>query len=159
MEINLSPSLSLESNMDIKLKTKLITEMFNLYGFRKLSTSKLLVGTPWDEESKETPLLSSETPKHKCKNYRFINPELTEEQTEQLIESIEADEELGSEDKEKCIKLITSGHLENLTEAIAEYMRKDDYIRIFPSKGSDKYLKFFKYNLEVNKKLYEILYE
>lgn len=89
MEINLSPSLSLESAMDIKLKIKLVTEMFNLYGFKKLSTSTLLEGTPWDEESKGKRLLSSETPKHKCKNYKYIDPELTQEQIEEIIEKLE----------------------------------------------------------------------
>ena len=89
MEINLSPSLSLESDMDIKLKTKLVTEMFNLFGFKKLSTSTLLEGTPWDEESKGKRILSIEIPKHKCKNYKYIDPELTKEQINEIIEEIE----------------------------------------------------------------------
>jgi len=158
MEINLSPSLSLESNMDIKLKTKLITEMFNLYGFRKLSTSVLLEGTPWDEESKSPKLLSNETPKHKCKNYKFRIPELSEEQIEEIIEKIE-EEDMVEEEKKKCIDILKSKHTESIFEVLAEYTRKKDYIRIFPAKGSDSYFKFFKYDLEVNKKLYEILYE
>ena len=73
MEINLSPSLSLESNMDVKLKTRLVTDMFNMYGFKKLSTATLEEGTPWDEEKETSSIIKSQPPKHKCKNFKFEN--------------------------------------------------------------------------------------
>lgn len=158
MEINLSPSLSLESKMDIKLKTKLITEMFNMYGFRKLSTATLKPGTPWDKEKTMPGVLQSQVPKHKCKNYQYVNPELTDDQIDDILEKIE-EADFDSEMKAKMTELASSKHFENIIEAVAEYTRKKDYIRIFPSKGSNKYFKFFKYDLDVNKKLYQFLYE
>jgi tubulin polyglutamylase TTLL4 len=165
MEINLSPSLSLESNMDIKLKTKLVTEMFNMYGFRKLETAKEYEGTAFEadneekgENTDENPIAIHEFPKHKSKNLKFIDPDLTPEQRDQLIEQLENNKSIPAEDKEKMIELAGSPHLNNIIEVLAEYTRKADYIRIFPAKGSDSYFKFFKYDLDVNKKLYEFLY-
>lgn len=169
MEINLSPSLSLESIMDIKLKIKLITELFNLYGFRKQTTATLVedkkqespdpkVDEP-DEEDKGDDHPSEETKiKSKIKNLKFKQPELSHKQKEQVVNLIESDESLSQKDKEDMLKLFKSPFKENFNEALAEYTRKEDYIRIFPAKGSNKYFKLFTYNLDVNKQLYEYCY-
>lgn len=157
MEINLSPSLSLESNMDIKLKTKLITEMFNLYGFRKLSTATL-VPTKADEDSPDEPVSPDKKPKLKVKNYKFVEPELTQEQIDKVVDLIENDSSLSENEKNVMVDLATSPHRDAIIEALSEYTRKEDYIRIFPAKGSKEYFKFFTYNLDVNQKLYEFLY-
>lgn len=163
MEINLSPSLSLESNMDVKLKIRLVTEMFNLFGFRKLSTAKEFEGTAYDAEKQpeapsDKPENLQDMPKHKSKNLKFIDPDLTSEQRDQICELIENDTSIPPQDKEKMTILASSPHLNNITEVLSEYTRKEDFIRIFPAKGSDAYFKFFKYDLDVNKKLYEFLY-
>ena len=155
MEINLSPSLSLESNMDIKLKTNLITEMFNLYGFRKLSTATLLPNK--GEEEGEASSVPGK-PKLKVKNYRYIEPELSNEQVDELVDMIENEEDITEEEKEKMIELATSPHREAILEGLAEYTRKKDYIRIFPARGADEYFKFFTFDLDVNRKFYEFQY-
>lgn len=156
MEINLSPSLSLESNMDIKLKINLITEMFNLYGFRKLSTATLLPSKNVEGEGEASNIPGK--PKMNVKNYKFIEPELTNEQIDELVDMIENDENATQEEKEKMIELATSPHREAIIEGLAEYTRKKDYIRIFPARGSDEYFKFFTFDLDVNKKFYEFQY-
>lgn len=166
MEINLSPSLSLESVMDIKLKIKLITEMFNMYGFRKLTTATLIEDKKQeaseskpdepDEEDKGDAHPAEEVKiKSKIKNLKYKQPELTSKQKDQVVKIIESDESLSQKDKEFMLKLFKSPFKDNLIETFAEYTRKEDYIRIFPARGSDKYFKLFTYNLEVNKKLYE----
>lgn len=163
MEINLSPSLSLESNMDIKLKIKLITEMLNLYGFRKLSTATLISSEkseskeedPNEEDKADEPAEDPTKINKKIKNFKYIEPELTHKQKAKVLQLIENDESLSAEDKAFMVKLAKSPFKDMLTETFAEYTRKEDYIRIFPSKGSDAYFKFFTYNLEVNKQLYE----
>ena len=169
MEINLSPSLSLESIMDIKLKTKLITELFNMYGFRKLTTATLIEdkkqedSAPKPDEPDEEDKADEPTPeevkiKSKIKNFKFIQPELSHKQKEKVTNLIENDESLSQKDKEDMLKLFKSPFKENIIETFSEYTRKEDYIRIFPSRGSNEYFKFFTYNLEVNKQLYEFCY-
>jgi hypothetical protein len=157
MEINLSPSLSLESNMDIKLKINLVTEMFNLFGFRKLSTATLLPDKNIDEESEASSIPGK--PKLKVKNLKYIEPELTNEQIDELVDMIENDEYATKEEKKKMIELATSPHREAIIEGLAEYTRKKDYIRIFPARGSDEYFKFFTFDLDVNKKFYKFQYD
>eukprot|EP00344_Euplotes_crassus_P010885 CAMPEP_0197005820 /NCGR_PEP_ID=MMETSP1380-20130617/31426_1 /TAXON_ID=5936 /ORGANISM="Euplotes crassus, Strain CT5" /LENGTH=105 /DNA_ID=CAMNT_0042425095 /DNA_START=684 /DNA_END=998 /DNA_ORIENTATION=- len=105
-----------------------------MYGFRKLSTATLKEGTPWDEQKLTSSIIKSHPPKHKCKNYKYIDPPLTDDQIDDLLEHIE-EGDYSDKTKAKMMELVSSRHFENIIEAAAEYTRKKDYIRIFPAKG------------------------
>lgn len=170
MEINLSPSLSLESSMDIKLKTKLVTEMFNMYGFRKQRHAVDLTENKSDDEGDNSdeadeldqpdkPMKKQKGKKANIKNLKYIEPELSEKQKDKVINIISEDETLSDSDRNYMIKLLNCPYKDAITETLSEFTRKEDYIRIFPTKGSDAYFKFFHYDLPVNHELYSFLYE
>jgi predicted nucleotidyltransferase len=99
------------------------------------------------------------SPSFKKINLKFIEPKLSEEQTEAVLKNIEDNQCLDYHNRNYMKKLLESKHKIQIIDALAEFQRKDNFIRIFPSPGSNSYFKYFTHKLEINEELYDFLYE
>jgi hypothetical protein len=99
------------------------------------------------------------SPSHKKIDLKFVEPKLNEQQLEKVLKVLEEDETLDEKTKNYMKKLLNSKYKIQIIDALAEFDRKDNFIRIFPSPGSNTYFKYFTHKLEINEELYSFLYE
>lgn len=129
MEVNLSPSLSIESNLDFVVKSNLVKDLLNLTGIYLFDRKK-------------------ESQRVKSNNLR------TKPNREKMENHIE--EENYQSKKIGDLKPITK---KMIIDSIEEYERKGNFIRIYPMKGSKIYDCYFELQRTSNKILYYFLYE
>ncbi|CAI2372890.1 unnamed protein product [Moneuplotes crassus] len=169
LEVNLSPNPKISSNLNGKIKTKLYSDLYSLVGFKKLET-----GTPVSEINKLA-LLDPKTGLYAHKDsgsseeissepnqtvLRFHDLTLTDDQKQQVLTNITDDPTLTEQDKAFMSRLFNNPSKAQILESLAEFQRQRDFIRIFPSKGTDYYLdRFFTHDLQANRDLYSFLYE
>ena len=174
LEVNMSPSLSTDSPLDMKLKSCLISDTFNLIGIKKFDRRKesmnkaknRMKGLYARGKSLNTrytynfsyqngkPSTITETA-HSTRS--FLNTITSQQLSQELVRYLEADPSLRG-NKELIKKLVPLKYKEILRECIDEYQRKGNFIRIYPSKGSDSYDKFFKGYRPYNNFLYKWLF-
>lgn len=181
LEVNLFPSLGLTNKLDRIVKINLVHNVLNLVGIRDLKTAKCVVseqkndfrhldrktGVMMNEEENKNFTTGKDqdsdilikSPSYKKINLRFVEPKLSEEQTETVIKIIEDGEDFDDHAKNYMKKLLESKFKIQIIDALAEFQRKDNFIRIFPSPGSNSYFKYFTHKLEINEELYSFLYE
>ena len=59
--------------------------------------------------------------------------------------------------KELMLKFAKLRHRDLIKEIVYEYERRGNFVRIFPSPGSNEYEKYFQYQKTINKYLYKVL--
>eukprot|EP00347_Sterkiella_histriomuscorum_P021171 403334979 len=168
IEINLSPSLACESPLDITIKSSLISELMTLVGVKKFdrrieSQNKMKnrmksymnrgksmnsryanIFNPLKERNKYSggvvfSLNGGSSLSSQQDNF-YQQPNSS---TLQMIERLaESDLDI-SENIELVKRLAGIKHKEILRETIAEYQRKGNFVRIFPSNGCNSYDQYF----------------
>jgi len=172
LEVNMSPSLSGDSPLDIKIKSTLTSDMFNLIGIKKFDRRKesmnkvkhRMKGLYARGKSLNTrytynfsyqngrPATSTESGQRS-----FLNQMASQHITQEQLKYIESDQVLQNH-QNLIKKLVPLKYKETLRDWIAEYGRRGNFIRIYPSKGSNRYDKFFKNYRPFNNFLYKCLY-
>ena len=174
LEVNMSPSLSTDSPLDLKLKSWLISDTFNLVGIKKYDRRKESMNKVKNRmkglyargkslNTRYTYNFSYQNGKpstisdssHSSKS--FLNLITSQQISQELVRYLEADPSLRG-NKELIKRLIPLKYKEILREWIDEYQRRGNYIRIYPSKGSDTYDKYFKGYRPYNNFLYKCLF-
>ncbi|KAL8567949.1 hypothetical protein ACOMHN_029124 [Nucella lapillus] len=146
LEVNISPSLHSNSQLDINIKGQMIKDMMNLAGFRvpdkndvhpshgSSSAVDLSAHVPSNDYCMDKRLFTSQlAPDERAKHAYFCHRHLDE----QVLQTI--------------LDILTPDDVRILTESIDEDSRKGGFIRVFPTPSTKKYLRFFEqpryYNL------------
>ncbi|XP_076461978.1 uncharacterized protein LOC143294387 [Babylonia areolata] len=146
LEVNISPSLHSNSQLDINIKGQMIKDMMNLAGFRvpdkndvhpsntSFSSADLSAHTPPNDYCMDKRLFTTQlAPDERAKHAYFCH----KHQDEQVLQSI--------------LDTLTPDDVRILTESIDEDSRKGGFIRVFPTPSTKRYLRFFEqpryYNL------------
>lgn len=169
LEANLSPSLSSDSPLDFKIKSNLITDAFNIVGFRKYDRRKESVNKIKHRMKglyARGKSLNSRYGNNFSYNYKdnnrnnmksFMQNANTKDIEAELIRYIQYDPSLAGY-KNILKKLIPLKCKEVLKQALHENARRGNFIRIYPAKGTDVYDKYFKSVRPYNVFLYKCLY-
>jgi hypothetical protein len=118
MEINLSPSLSIESPIDMSIKSALISDLFTLVGIVQYERKEPIV-----------------TAKQNAQLFGLLPPE-----------------------KRHMLDHISPLKRNLIFDAIKEYYRKGNFLRIYPSRNTNYYDRFFENPKATNKLLFDALY-
>lgn len=173
LEVNLSPSLTSDSPLDMKLKSSLVAEMFNLIGVKKFDRRKEsmnkakhrmkgLYARGKSLNTRYTYNFSSQNTKPSTASdasstRTFLSTMTSQQVNQELVRYMEADPSIRN-NQNLLKKLIPLKYREVLREWIAEYGRRGNFIRIYPAKGSNSYDKYFKGARPYNQFLYKCLY-
>uniref|UniRef100_A0A2K6GBH1 Tubulin tyrosine ligase like 4 n=1 Tax=Propithecus coquereli TaxID=379532 RepID=A0A2K6GBH1_PROCO len=135
LEVNISPSLHSSSPLDISIKGQMIRDLLNLAGFVLPSTEDV-ISSPSSSSSSTTSLPSS--PRNKCQ----MTPEHFTAQkmkkTYYLTQKIPDQDFYAS-----VLDVLTPDDVRILVEMEDEFSRRGQFERIFPSRISSRYLRFF----------------
>jgi hypothetical protein len=124
MEVNLSPSLSADSPIDMHIKSNLISDSFNLIGLK-----------PYDRKKEG---IYKSRAKTNYINPRGFNRKGNFNQIHQYLDKIEKpniDEKMRNSDLFKKFAQLSPKYQEILLESLDENDRRHNFIRIYPSKG------------------------
>lgn len=185
MEINLSPSIACEAPLDFKIKSRLLSDTFNLAGIkqfnRKVECEKKIKSRtraglnhltkraqfsklPTQLQAMRAPIailgsgfLTKED--IECKDYREHKVAVSADIKKSILDLSTYDKSITQKDQEVLLRLATYKRREILREVLSEYQRKSNFERIFPAKGTDKYLNFFHNQNNLNKFVYEFIYD
>ena len=177
LEVNLSPSLAPDSPLDMTIKTQLLADSFNCttikrFDRRKESLNKLKYRSKAGHQSASA--------SGKAKQY-LINTQLAgsiplpttgsteiflsnfqeNPQVDFLIDKLVAEypNDYDSGDLSEPMKRAMFLKFRDLIhETVSEFGRRGNYVRIYPSKGSKIYDKFFTTSKSLNKIVYRALF-
>ena len=141
IEVNLSPSLACESPLDHLIKSNLIADLFTLIGIRQFDRRK-------DGMFKNKLLTDT---------IATINKRKIIIKGKSLDKNI--DEEVKMNGIYKKLSQIQQKHREILIDTLEENERKRNFIRIYPSKGTDHYDNLFEASRINHKAIYKLLYD
>ena len=135
LEVNISPSLRSESSVDTFVKGQLIKDMLNIVGYR--------LPISFEDDLLNYELTLEEATKHRC-FYAQYDQALKELKNAFLC----AEKDFG------LTEHLTSDDVRHLCFAEDEFTRKGNFKRLFPSRISQDYLKYFQqaqyYNFLLN---------
>jgi hypothetical protein len=168
LEANLSPSLSSDSPLDFKIKSNLITNAFNIVGFKKYDRRKESVNKIKHRMKgiyARGKSLNSRYGSNFSYNYRdgkqnknsfaqAVNPK---EIDAELLRYLQYDPTLAPH-RNLIKKIIPMKFKEVLKTALEENSRCGNFIRIYPAEGTNIYDKYFKSVRPYNVFLYKCLY-
>ncbi|KAJ3415406.1 Tubulin polyglutamylase ttll4 [Chytridiales sp. JEL 0842] len=117
MEVNISPSLKASSDSDYALKSRLVSDIFNMIGVR-IKDLEMSAKMKKKQHWKKPALSSSERQKHKDFNFRT-------EKAHNILESLNDDD------------------IRQLKIAEDEFHRRGNFERLAPAIDADNYLSFF----------------
>ena len=173
LEVNLSPSLSSDSPLDMRIKSNLVSDMFNLIGIKKFDRRKESMNKVKHRMkglyARGKSLNTRYTYNFSYQNARpsttggenqqrtFLNQIPPQQVNHELIRYMEGDPVMTNH-QNLIKKLVPLKYKEMLRESIAEYGRKGNFIRIYPSKGSNTYDKYFRGYRPYNHFLYKCLF-
>ncbi|KAM8900885.1 tubulin monoglutamylase TTLL4 isoform 1-T1 [Lycaon pictus] len=135
LEVNISPSLHSNSPLDISIKGQMIRDLLNLAGF-VLPTAEDIVSSSGSSSSSSASLPSS--PKDKC---RMAPEHFTAQKMKKayyLTQKIPDQDFYAS-----VLDVLTPDDVRILVEMEDEFSRRGQFERIFPSRISSRYLRFF----------------
>lgn len=168
LEANLSPSLSSDSPLDFKIKSNLVTDAFNIIGFKKYDRRKESVnkikhrmkglyarGKSMKNRYGGNNFSYSYKDKGSMKSFTQ-NPKNIDVDSE-LARYLQSDTTLARHSR-VIKKLIPLKFKEMLKQTLEEDSRRNNFIRIYPAKGTDVYDKYFKGARPYNVFLYKCLY-
>lgn len=166
LEANLSPSLSSDSPLDFKIKSNLITDAFNIVGFKKYDRRKESVNKIKHRMKglyARGKSLNSRYGNNFSQNYKdkssmksFVNASNKDVDSE-LVRYLQQDTTLAPY-KNIIKKLIPMKFKDVLKDALIENSKRTNFLRIYPAKGTDIYDKYFKSVRPYNVFLYKCLY-
>uniref|UniRef100_A0A452V031 Tubulin tyrosine ligase like 4 n=1 Tax=Ursus maritimus TaxID=29073 RepID=A0A452V031_URSMA len=135
LEVNISPSLHSNSPLDISIKGQMIRDLLNLAGF-VLPNAEDVVSSSICPQSSCTPLPTS--PRGKC---RMAPEHFTAQKMKKayyLTQKIPDQDFYAS-----VLDVLTPDDVRILVEMEDEFSRRGQFERIFPSRISSRYLRFF----------------
>ncbi|XP_045152855.1 tubulin monoglutamylase TTLL4 [Echinops telfairi] len=135
LEVNISPSLHSNSPLDVSIKGQMIRDLLNLAGFVLPSMEDILC-SPSSPSNSSTSLPS--TPKDKS---RMAPEHLTAQKMKKayyLTQKIPDQDFYAS-----VLDILTPDDVKVLVEMEDEYSRRGQFERVFPSRISTRYLRFF----------------
>ncbi|KAF7218049.1 tubulin monoglutamylase TTLL4 isoform X1 [Nothobranchius furzeri] len=127
LEVNISPSLHSNSELDISIKGQMIRDLLNLAGFQ----------IPQREKE-----ISSCTSASSSSNRERTKPDLSADEKVKrafFLTQPSADQDLVS----SVLDVLTPEDVHVLAESEDELSRRGEFERIFPSQSSSRYLRFF----------------
>jgi tubulin polyglutamylase TTLL5 len=138
LEVNLSPSLATDSPLDLHIKGNLIADTFNLLGVRAFDRKKEAMSKVKTRlrarQNLQTQIKRMTAPPGVRARHSEINMQRLEDY------------------------MHTKEFREILKETLEEYQRRNNFVRIYPAKGTDIYDRFFNSVRLTNKALYQVLY-
>jgi hypothetical protein len=185
MEINLSPSIACEAPLDFKIKSKLLSETFNLVGVkqfnRKVECEKKIKSrtraglnhlTKGAQFSKlPTALQAVRAPiailgsgfltkqDIECKDYKEQKVAVHDNIKKAIKDMSSFDSRITEKDQTLLLKLASYKKRDVLKETLSEYQRRGNFERVFPAPGTDSYFKYFNSQNNLNKLLYDFIYD
>nr|XP_008535069.1 PREDICTED: tubulin polyglutamylase TTLL4 isoform X2 [Equus przewalskii] len=135
LEVNISPSLHSNSPLDISIKGQMIRDLLNLAGF-VLPNAEDIISSSSSSSSSTTSLSSS--PRDKC---RMAPEHFTAQKMKKayyLTQKIPDQDFYAS-----VLDVLTPDDVRVLVEMEDEFSRRGQFERIFPSRISSRYLRFF----------------
>jgi tubulin polyglutamylase TTLL4 len=143
IEVNISPSLHSQSSLDRDIKGRLMRDVFNLAAFHVPPPAD---GDPdasaGEGEPKQAHASHPSDPASKCGRSRARmdvgNGRLT---AEERAKHAFYTSKFGDVDNASILNGLTDDDIEVLMETESEYLRRGELQRIFPARGSSKYLK------------------
>ena len=138
LEVNLSPSLASDSPLDLHIKGNLIADTFNLLGVRAFDRKKEAMSKV------KTRLRARQNLQTQMKRIT-APPGVRARHSEINLQRLED-------------YMHTKEFREILKETLEEYHRRNNFVRIYPAKGTDIYDRFFNSVRLTNKALYQVLY-
>lgn len=168
MEANLSPSFSSDSPLDFKIKSNLISDAFNIIGLKKYDRRKESVnkikhrmkglyarGKSLNSRYGNNFSYSYKENRNNVKS--FVNATNNKDIESELIRYLQYDSSLAPY-KGLLKKVIPMKFKEVLKNALHEYSRRGDFVRIYPAQNTNIYDKYFKSVRPYNVFLYKCLY-
>uniref|UniRef100_A0A8C5USI2 Tubulin tyrosine ligase like 4 n=1 Tax=Microcebus murinus TaxID=30608 RepID=A0A8C5USI2_MICMU len=135
LEVNISPSLHSNSPLDISIKGQMIRDLLNLAGFVLPSTEEVISSLS-SSSSSTTSLPSS--PRDKCQ----MTPEHFTAQ--KMKKAYYLTEKIPDQDfYASVLDVLTPDDVRILVEMEDEFSRRGQFERVFPSRISSRYLRFF----------------
>jgi hypothetical protein len=141
MEVNLSPSLACESPLDHLIKSNLIADLFTLIGVRQFDRRK----DGMFRHKLPTDTITTSNKKRLIMKGRSLDKSM--------------DEEVKVNGIYKKLSQIQQKYREILIDTLEEDIRKRNFIRIYPSKGTDHYDNLFEASRTNHKAIYKLLYD
>ncbi|XP_042323392.1 tubulin polyglutamylase TTLL4 isoform X2 [Sceloporus undulatus] len=135
LEVNISPSLHSNSPLDVSIKGQMVRDALNLAGF--LLPSPEDVASPSGSASSSTTSMSSVTKEKSKPSVELFTAEKTKKayyQTQKV-----PDQEFYS----TILDVLTPDDVRVLVETEDEFARRGQFERVFPSRISMRYLRFF----------------
>ncbi|XP_012384914.1 tubulin monoglutamylase TTLL4 isoform X2 [Dasypus novemcinctus] len=135
LEVNISPSLHSNSPLDISIKGQMIRDLLNLAGF-VLPNAEDTISSSSSSSSSTTSLTSS--PRDRC---RMAPEHFTAQKMKKayyLTQKIPDQDFYAS-----VLDVLTPDDVQVLVEMEDEFSRRGQFERIFPSRVSSRYLRFF----------------
>ncbi|XP_053453950.1 tubulin monoglutamylase TTLL4 isoform X4 [Nycticebus coucang] len=135
LEVNISPSLHSNSPLDISIKGQMIRDLLNLAGF-VLPSAEDVISSPSSSSSSTTSLPSS--PRDKCQmaSEHYIAQKM--KKAYYLTQKTPDQDFYAS-----VLDVLTPDDVRILVEMEDEFSRRGQFERIFPSRISSRYLRFF----------------
>jgi hypothetical protein len=154
----------------MRIKSTLVSDMFNLIGVKKFDRRKEsmnkvkhrmkgLYARGKSLNTRYTYNFSYQngrptTSSGETQQRTFLNQLTPQQINQELVRYMEADSVM-SNHQNLIKKLVPLKYKEVLRESIAEYGRRSNFVRIYPSKGSNSYDKYFKGYRPYNNFLYK----
>lgn len=143
LEVNLSPSMACDSPMDLKIKSNLLTDMFNLTGF--VAQDPLLKKVP--QKPNVGPYIRYQYQRQRCQSAGLVTSKALSNSCSNISGKTRqtfADSERG----------LTAEELRALRETRDEYSKRGSFVRIFPSPNSrELYASYLEYRTTNNRML------
>ncbi|XP_033761713.1 tubulin polyglutamylase TTLL4-like isoform X1 [Pecten maximus] len=146
LEVNISPSLHSNSQLDINIKGQMIRDLFNIAGFRIPEKHDVVVHS----NQTTTTDFSNHVPSNDyCMDKRlFAQNHSSDERSKHAYYSQRHQDE---QVLQTILDVLTPDDIRILTESIDEDSRKGSFQRVFPTPSTHKYMHFFEtqryYNL------------
>lgn len=150
LEVNISPSLRSESDLDSSIKGQLIKDMLNLVGYRlpsfalkqvSRSSSVQKVMSCSEEKLSSGRVSSSEARMTNVDDEKFFSVKLTKEEKEKHDKF---EQEATENEYPAILDDLTPDDVRTLIETEDEFSRRGNFTRVFPSvSSSDIYMKYF----------------
>ncbi|XP_045170365.2 tubulin monoglutamylase TTLL4-like isoform X3 [Mercenaria mercenaria] len=147
LEVNISPSLHSNSQLDINIKGHMIKDLMNISGIRVPDKHDLVQHPP---QTSGPPDLSMYVPPNNvCMDKRLFSQQLSPD--ERAKHAYYSQRHQDEQIQQTILDILTPDDIRFLTESIDEDGRKGGFQRVFPTPTTHKYLKYFEtpryYNL------------
>ncbi|CAI2370039.1 unnamed protein product [Moneuplotes crassus] len=157
LEVNLSPSLSSDSPLDWKIKNSLLASTFNLIGLNRFNRKKDKVDFTTSIRDLYSRGRTYASTKIQVCNMNFFNSMPTSKLSSEVKKYLDIDGSL--KDYQTFLKnYLKMKNKDIVKQTLEEVNRSGEFIRLYPSKNSDKYNKYFSAKRSQNIFIYKILY-